>query len=100
MQAIIEDRGRQYVVQDGDTLRVDYMADAEVGSEVVFDRVLAIDGEVGRPAVAGAAVKATVADQIRGKKILVQKFHRRKDYRRKQGHRQRYTQLTITSISK
>jgi len=69
VQAIIEDRGRQYVVHDGDALRVDYMADADVGSEVVFDRVLAVDGEVGRPAVPGAAVKATVADQIRGKKV-------------------------------
>ncbi|GJM22320.1 MAG: 50S ribosomal protein L21 [Planctomycetota bacterium] len=100
MPAIIDDRGRQYVVNDGDTLLIDYIADAEPGSELTFDRVLAVDGEFGAPVVEGAAVKARVEGHEKAKKILVQKFHRRKDYRRLQGHRALNTRLTITSISK
>ena len=100
MQAIIEDRGRQYVVHDGDQIVVDHLAGAEVGSEVVFDRVLAVGDTFGTPVVEGASVKAKVVEQQRGVKIHVYKFKRRKDYRRKQGHRQPVTRLSITSITK
>lgn len=98
MQAIIEDRGRQYVVQDGSTITVDYMGELEPGAEVVFDRVLAVGDSFGTPTVDGATVTATVSGHVRDKKIVVQKFKRRKDYRRKHGHRQRHTRLAITSI--
>ena len=99
MHAIIEDRGRQFVVRDGETFRIDHLAEAKVGSDVVFDRVLAIGETVGAPVVEGASVTARVKEHTKDKKILVQKFKRRKDYRRKQGHRQTYTWLTVTSIS-
>jgi large subunit ribosomal protein L21 len=99
VQAIIDDRGRQYVVHDGDSLVVDLMPSAEVGTEVVFDRVLAVDKTFGTPTVDGASVQGVVAEHFKGKKILVQKFKRRKDYRRKQGHRQQHTRLTITGIN-
>ncbi len=100
MQAIIDDRGRQYVVHDGDTLVVDHMPGLEPGGEVVFDRVLAVDQTFGTPTVEGAAVKGVVAEHFRDKKIRVEKYRRRKDYRRRKGHRQDYTRLTITSITK
>ena len=100
MQAIIDDRGRQYVVNDGDSLLIDYIADAEPGSELTFDRVLAVDGEFGTPVIEGATVKARVEGHQKAKKVLVQKFKRRKDYRRLAGHRAQHTQLTITSITK
>lgn len=99
MQAIINDRGRQYVVQDGDSLVVDHMPDLEPGSEVVFDKILAVGQTFGQPTVSGAAVKGVVAEHFRDKKLRVEKFHRRKDYRRRMGHRQNYTRLTITSIT-
>ena len=100
MQAIIEDRGRQYVVRDGDDLLVDFLADVEPGAELTFDKVLAVDTDIGTPTVAGATVSAKVEEHLKGKKVLVQKFKRRKDYRRLQGHRQQHTRVTITSINR
>ena len=97
MHAIIEDRGRQYLVKDGETLLIDLM-DAEPGSEIVFDRVLSVDATIGTPTVAGASVKAKVLGHEKGKKIIIQKFKRRKDYRRRNGHRQQWTRVTIASI--
>jgi large subunit ribosomal protein L21 len=99
MQAIIDDRGRQYVVHDGDEIVVDHMPDTEPGAEVTFDRVLAVDKTFGTPAVDGAVVKGVIDSHFRDKKLLVEKFRRRKDYRRRQGHRQQYTKLKITSIT-
>lgn len=99
MQAIIEDRGRQYVVHDGDRIRVDQLADLEPGAEVTFDRVLAVGTTFGTPVVEGASVAAVVDEHVKDKKIWVTKFKRRKDYRRRQGHRQGYTWLRITSIN-
>ena len=98
MHAIIEDRGRQFMVRDGEKLKIDHMEEAEVGSDVVFDKVLAVGDTFGSPHVAGASVTARVEEHAKDKKILVQKFKRRKDYRRKQGHRQTYTWLTVTKI--
>lgn len=99
MQAVIQDRGRQYIVNDGDELVVDFMADSEPGSEVVFDRVLSLGDTFGTPIVDGAKVAAKVVEHGKTKKIYVSKFRRRKDYRRRQGHRQNFTRLAITSIS-
>ncbi len=100
MSAVILDRGRQYMVTDGASLVVDFIDGAEAGSEHVFDQVLSIDDAFGTPFVEGAKVTARVEGDVRGRKIRVQKFKRRKDYRRVQGHRQTYTQLTVQSISK
>lgn len=99
MQAIIDDRGRQYVVHDGDKILVDFMDGAEPGSGVVFDRVLAVDTNFGTPVLDGARVEAKVVEHVRSKKIYIQKFKRRKDYRRRNGHRQSYTQIQITGIN-
>ena len=98
MNAIIDDRGRQYLVKDGDTFLVDRMADVEAGAEIIFDRVLALGSTIGTPVVSGAAVKARVVGHEKGKKIVIQKFRRRKDYRRRNGHRQQWTRVTIASI--
>ena len=100
MYAIIEDQGRQYTVKEGDVLTID-LREATEKETIVFDKVLMLRGDetqVGTPTVAGARVVATVLGDIKDKKIVVRKFKRRKNYRRKQGHRQRYTQIRIESI--
>jgi len=99
VQAIIHDRGRQYPVNEGETLLVDFLADAKVGGEHVFDQVLVLGQTVGAPYVAGAKVSAKVVEHVKGAKLYVEKFRRRKDYRRRVGHRQPYTRVTISSIS-
>lgn len=100
MYVIVESGGKQYPVQEGDTLNVEKLA-ADVGSEVTLDKVLLAnnDGEVrvGTPYLEGKVV-CEVLDQGKDKKILVFKHKRRKDYRKKQGHRQRYTKLKVNSI--
>ncbi len=102
MYAIIADGGRQYKVEEGQTLEVDFR-DAEAGSELTFPRVLAVsDGDglrLGQPTVDGASVTATVIGDTRGDKIYVQKFRRRKNSRRRTGHRQKYTRVQIAKIS-
>jgi large subunit ribosomal protein L21 len=99
--AIVETGGKQYRVQAGDTLRIEKLNAGE-GETVVFDKVLAVskDGQVsvGAPYVAGAKVTAKVAAQGKGKKIIVFKYHNKTNYRRKTGHRQPYTAVTIESI--
>ena len=101
MYAIIEDQGRQYTVRTGDVIRID-RKDATENEQVTFDRVLLVrsddDARVGTPLVEGAKVTATVLGEVKAPKIVVRKFKRRKNYRRKQGHRQRYTQVKIESI--
>ncbi len=101
MYAVIKTGGKQYRVSEGDTLRVEKL-DGDVGAKVEFDEVLMIGGDkvaVGKPTVAGAKVEAEIVAQDRAKKIIVFKMKRRKNYRRKQGHRQPYTELRITGIS-
>lgn len=101
-QAIIRTGGKQYRVETGTVLRVEKL-DAEVGSKIDLDDVLLVGTgdsvKVGTPVVSGAKVTAEVTAQGRGKKVIVYKFRRRKQYRRKRGHRQYYTELKITGIS-
>ncbi len=101
-QAIIRTGGKQYRVETGTVLRVEKL-DAEVGSTIDLDDVLLVGtgegAKVGTPLVAGAKVTAEVTGQGRGKKVIVYKFRRRKQYRRKRGHRQAYTELKIKSIT-
>lgn len=103
MYAIIADSGRQFKVEEGQELEVDYR-DVAKGSEITFDRVLAIadDGgfHLGQPALDGATVTAEVLGPSQGPKLVVQKFRRRKNSRRKTGHRQIYTKVRIGKISK
>ena len=102
MHAIIETGGKQYKVAEGDTLFIEKLP-AEAGDAVTFRKVLAvIDGDkltVGTPVVEGAKVDATVVKNGRGKKVIVFKYKPKKGYRRKQGHRQPYTKVTIGKIS-
>lgn len=101
MYAIIETGGKQYKVQEGDVLYIEKL-DAAEGEVVSFDRVLAIskgDGlTTGAPLVAGASVSAKVEKHGRGSKIIVFKYKPKKNYRRKQGHRQPYTKVIIEKI--
>jgi large subunit ribosomal protein L21 len=101
MYSIIEQGGMQFKVVPGTIVQVPLM-DAEKGSEISIDKVLlSVDGEtinVGTPFLEGAVVTAKVAGHLKGKKVLVIKKKRRKDYRRKNGHRQQYTRLEIVSI--
>ena len=102
MHAIIVTGGKQYKVAEGDTLFIEKLP-VEAGEAVTFDKVLAvIDGEnvtVGTPVVEGAKVDASVVKNGKGKKIIVFKYKPKKGYRRKQGHRQPYTKVTIGKIS-
>ncbi len=101
MFAVIQTGGKQYTVHPGDTLEVELLPFVP-GTAVDLDQVLLIatDSEtlVGAPLVAGAVVKTTVARQGRGKKIIVFKYRSKKRYRRKTGHRQNYTYLTIDEV--
>jgi large subunit ribosomal protein L21 len=101
MYAVIKTGGKQYRVVEGQKLRVEKLT-GSAGDKVTFGEVLLVGGDspkVGRPLVAGASVAAEITAQDRGKKIVVFKFRRRKNYRRKNGHRQPYTELKITGIT-
>lgn len=101
MFAVIKTGGKQYKVAAGDVISVERLA-GDVGKSLELDQVLMIGDDkgttVGAPLVDGASVSATVLDQARGDKIIVFKKKRRKDYRRRQGHRQELTVLRITDI--
>ena len=101
MFAIVETGGKQFRVQEGLTVRVAKL-DAETGAELSLDKVLmAGEGEdlkIGAPYVEGATVTCEVMEHGRDKKIIVFKKKRRKDYRKKQGHRQDFTTIKVTAI--
>jgi large subunit ribosomal protein L21 len=99
--AVIKTGGKQYRVAEGDRIRVEKLP-GEVGAEISFDEVLMLGGDtvaVGTPLVTGARVQAKVVAQDRAKKLIIFKYRRRKNYRRKAGHRQPYTELVITGVS-
>jgi large subunit ribosomal protein L21 len=103
MYAIFETGGKQYKVAAGDVVRVEKLPDAEEGKKVKFDKILAVnDGKtthVGTPYLDAATVNATVTEVGKGDKVIVFKFKAKKGYRRKQGHRQPFTELEIESAS-
>jgi large subunit ribosomal protein L21 len=102
MYAIIVDGGRQYKVEEGQELDVDYR-DLPKGEELTFDRVLALSGDdgvqLGQPTLEGASVTAEVLGPVNGPKLTVQKLRRRKNSRRRTGHRQLYTKVRINKIA-
>lgn len=102
MYAIIVDGGRQYRVEDGQMLDIDYREAVEAGATLSFPRVLAIGGEdglkLGQPTVEGASVTAEVIGVQLADKIFVEKFRRNKQYHRRTGHRQKHTRIRITGI--
>ena len=99
MKAIFVTGGKQYYVSEGDIIYVEKL-DALVGSEVTFDEVLFVDGKAGNPTVKGAKVVCNVEKHGKQKKIVVFKYHPKKKYRKKQGHRQPYTKLVVKKIVK
>ena len=102
MFAVIVSGGKQYRVQEGQTLKVEKLA-AEAGASVDFDRVLLVsngdDVKVGVPVVEGAKVSAEVVSHGRGDKVTIIKFRRRKHHMKRQGHRQWFTEVKITGIN-
>ena len=104
MYAVIQTGGKQYRVEPGKTVVVEKLA-GEEGTDVVFDQVLLVssgDGatlNVGMPVVAGAKVTGQIVEQGRGDKLVVFKFRRRKNYARKQGHRQGFTEIKVRDIT-
>jgi large subunit ribosomal protein L21 len=100
--AIIETGGKQYRVKVGDRISVERLA-VEGGGSITLDRVLLLSGDgatrVGAPVVEGATVSASVDDHYRGEKIVVFKYKPKKRYRKRIGHRQELTHLTITAIN-
>ena len=104
MYAVIESGGKQYRVAPGDVIDVELLASHKDGQseEVRFDRVLLVSGDsglqVGSPVVEGALVKASFVDSLRGPKIRVFKFKKRKGYRRTKGHRQNLHRVRIEGI--
>ena len=102
MNAIIVTGGKQYKVAEGDTLYIEKL-NAEAGDTITFDQVLAVlngdNATFGAPVVEGATVTANVVKNGKGKKVLVFKYKPKKNYRRRQGHRQPYTKVEITKIN-
>lgn len=103
MFAVFSSGGKQHRVSEGEVVRLELL-DAEPGQEVVFDKVLMVaDGDdvaVGAPYVEGSTVKGEVMSNGRGRKVNIIKFRRRKNYMRRQGHRQWFTEVKITGIGK
>ena len=103
MYAIISDGGRQYRVEEGQELDIDYRNATKKGDEISFESVLAVstgeDMQVGAPTIDGASVTAEVVGIAQGPKLIVQKFRRRKNSRQRTGHRQMYTKVRISKIA-
>jgi len=101
MYAVIQTGGKQYRVQPGDKIMIEKLA-GTTGDTVQFTNVLLISTDesvaVGRPFIEGAKVTAEIVEQTLGEKLIVYKFKRRKDYRRKRGHRQQYTTVKIDAV--
>jgi large subunit ribosomal protein L21 len=102
MYAVVVTGGKQHRVREGELLRVEKLP-GEVGTRVTLDRVLMVAGtgaepKIGMPVVEGAKVEAEIVRQGRTQKVLVFKKKRRKNYRRKRGHRQAFTHLKVTGI--
>ncbi|MGM0574822.1 MAG: 50S ribosomal protein L21 [Myxococcota bacterium] len=101
MYAVIKTGGKQYRVEEGDVVKLERLS-GEPGAELTFDDVLLVGSDdethIGTPRLDGASVKGTILEQDRDKKIVVFKFRRRKDYKRKQGHRQPFTRVRIDGI--
>ena len=103
MQAVIKTGGKQYSVNKGDVIDVELLA-GNPGDEVEFKEVLLVADEggvkLGSPVLDSAVVKAKILGTKKGEKVTIFKFRRRKDFRKKTGHRQKYTSVEITDISK
>ena len=101
MYAVLQTGGKQYRVQEGDVITIEKL-DAEAGKKVEFDKVLVLSDDnglkVGTPYLEGAKVVGKVVENGKGQKIVIFKYKNKKEYRKKQGHRQPYTQVKIEAI--
>ncbi|VEU75323.1 50S ribosomal protein L21 [Mycoplasmopsis maculosa] len=97
MLAIIETGGKQILVKEGETIFIEKI-EGEVGTEVVFDKVLLVGDKIGAPFVKSAKVTGEIQKQGRAKKIIVYRHNAKSTHKRKLGHRQPYTRVKITSI--
>ncbi len=97
MKAIIETGGKQYYVELGQEIYIEKL-DIEPSKEVVFDKVLMVNGVAGKPYLTNVVVKGEVVKHGKQKKIVVFKFRQKNNFHKKQGHRQPYTKVKITSI--
>ncbi len=98
--AVIRSGGKQYRVAEGETVRIDLLT-GNAGDKVTFDDVLAIGGDepkIGTPKVAGASVEGEIVGEVKGEKLIVFKFRKRKRSRRKAGHRQSFSAVKITKV--
>ena len=102
MYAVIQTGGKQYRVSQGDTLEIETIS-GEPGAAVTFDNVLLVGDDdetrIGTPTVDGASVAGTIVNHGKHRKVIVFKFRRRKDYKRKNGHRQNFTRVRIDGIT-
>ncbi len=102
MYAVIRTGGKQYRVEQGDLVKIEKI-DGDRGAQVTFEDVLLLaddaDTRIGTPVLDGASVTGTIVDQDRDRKVIVFKFRRRKNYKRKQGHRQHFTRIRIDQIA-
>ncbi len=102
MYAVIETGGKQYRVQEGDIISVEKLG-VEDGAKVVFDKVLVAgegaDIKVGKPYIEGCTVEGTAVETGKGAKVIIFKYKSKKDYRKKQGHRQPFTSVKIESLN-
>jgi large subunit ribosomal protein L21 len=97
MLAIFESGGKQYLVSKGDKIQVEKLP-GDAGSTITFDKVLFLDGTVGKPYISGATVQGNVLKQGRGKKVHVLKYKAKSKYRRKIGARQAFTEVEIIKV--
>ncbi len=102
MYAIIDDRGAQFTVREGDEILCDLQSDAEPGQSVTFEKILLVGNEgqtrLGKPYVDGVSVTGEILRDVKGPKVTAFRFKRRKNVRVKRGHRQPYTRVRITGI--
>ena len=102
MFAIIETGGQQFRVKEGDTLKVSRLVGLEPGKEIIFDKVLLTDNgqetKIGKPYLEGSKVEAKLIEEGRGRKIVIQKFKAKSNYRKKMGFRPYFSEVTITGI--
>ena len=102
MYAVIETGGKQYRAEVGDKFRVERLT-GETSTEIIFDKVIAVGGEgtearFGDPYITGARVTAEIVKQARADKVIVFKYKSKKNYRKKRGHRQYFTEVVIRTI--
>lgn len=102
MYAVFEDRNQQHKAEPGARIQIDYQAGLEPGAQITFDKVCLVGGDgvkVGNPYVSGASVTATVVGEVKGPKVIIQRFRRRKASRCRTGFRARYTEIKIDAVN-